>query len=671
MPIRVVEAQEQADKDAILEFVREVAAGDVEPGAEEEVGGRTAGHGDLDSWAHHFMALDTGGMIAGAIRVNGLHEGSLGPELAERVGLGELLTAFTPAQLSHSSSPVVAPHKRGHTVASRLVAAVVQRLLRQGVLVDLCTCAMDLVPMYYQLGYRPYLPPFRSPGLGVRQPLALCPRDLEHLREVESPAAALLPPELDDDGATAMALRRIFAEFRDPGFDRVSSRALWARLARSSLAAGLPGVGLLEGFDAAELEAIAPHVVRQYFMPGQFVYRRGEREPGMGVVLSGSLGVVLAEVGSHVLAVLGPSEPFGELQALGPGERSADVVALERSEVLLLPPNFVDRVGREDPELGFRLARRLLQVLGQRLVAANGELLAMGRSSAHPARSRRPGIHAATPDVSEQGPPESFSVAALGASDEEILSMGLRATAIGAIELPALLGAGLVDGQAVLDMGAGPGLFASALGRRLPGCTLIGLEADERARAMAQGIAARQGLADRCRFLGADPAATPLPDDSVDFCYLRLVLQHRRDPAAVLAEARRVTRPGGIVCVLDADDDSVMIHPPAAAWALLRERLDEVKAAEGGDRRMGRKLLRLLQDAGLQQVHASLLPVTRAALGAEAFVDIGFGHLPRALQRGGLWDDKAQGAFDELRRHLEQPGTFASYAGFLVHGLAP
>ncbi len=669
MSIRVVEARELADKQAVYSFLYELWAGELGREASGMDPQRRMLEDGLDAWAHHFMALDGAGNIAGAIRINELHEGDIDTALAERLGLGELLGGFDRDTVSVSSHLAVAPHKRGHTVASRLVAAVVQRMLRRGILLDLSFCALDLVSMYYQVGYRPYLPAFRLPGVGVRQPLVLCPRDLEHLREVESPVASFLPPSLDDDGGTALSLRRIFPDFRDPGFDRMSSRALWARLARSSLGVAELGQGLLDGFEAHELETIAPHVVRQYFLPGQFVYRRGEREPGMGVVLSGSLGVVLAEASRHVVAVLGPSEPFGELQALGPGERSADVVALERSEVLLLPPDFVDRVGRADPELGFRLARRLLEVLAQRLVAANGELLAVGRSSAHPARSRRPAVDAQRPDASELAPSECFAFGTLAAPERQ-RAASLQALAAGTIELPALMSAGLTDGQTVLDLSAGEGIFATALFRRLPGCRFLGLSQQAEARATAQGILAHQGVAERCRLLEA-PERIPLDDDSVDFCYARLLLQRCGDPAAVVAEMCRVTRPGGVVCVLDVDDDSIILHPSPPAWERLRARIAAVSAAEGRDRHIGRKLWGLLRRAGLRGVHTDLLTVTPASMGSDAFASVGFGFIPGLFQRNQAWGVEDQQAYADLCLALEAPDGFASYAGFLVHGLVP
>ncbi len=289
MSIRVVIAKDQGDKEALYRFLYDLWSG--------EFGREMAGMDrdrkrladELDPWATHFMALDEAGDIAGCIRTNVLSDGRLGPDLAASLGQDALLEVFEPQQISFSSHLAVAPHKRGHTVASRLVGAVIQAMLRSEILVDISYATLNLVRMYYQVGSRPYLPAFRIPGVGLRQPLVYCPRDREHLLEVESPTAALVPPELDDDGRSALRLRRAFPDFRDPGFDRVSTASLWARMAQSGPERAQEP-GLFEGFEVQELESIAPHVVRQVFQAGQTIYRRGETEPGMGVVLTGSLG---------------------------------------------------------------------------------------------------------------------------------------------------------------------------------------------------------------------------------------------------------------------------------------------------------------------------------------------------------------------------------------------
>lgn len=671
MSIRIVEARDRADKEALYDFLYQLWAGEFGRQMQGMDHERRRMFDELDGWATHFLALTEGGDIAGCARSNNLADGHLPPKLAEWLGTGELRGAFPAKQITFTSHLAVAPHKRGHTVASRLVAAVIQHLLRTGVTVDVSYSALNLVHMYYQLGSRPYLPSFRLPGAGVRQPLAYTPRDLEHLQEVGSPTARLVPSELDDDGLTALKLRRVFPEFRDPGFDRVSSAALWARVARTGPDPQVDEIGLLEGFTRPELELIAPHVVRQYFQAGQYIYRRGEREPGMGVVLSGSLGVAVGEDGGHVVAVLGPSQPFGELQALGAGERSADVMALERSEVLLLPPDLVDRVWKTDKDLGFRLARRLLQVLGQRLVSSNGERLAVERSSARPARSPRPAVHAGQPDISELAPVESYAFASFEDHEEEIRRLSMQATVVASLEFPALQAAGLTDGMRVLDLGSGPGVFATTLTRRMPGCEVVGVELEPALREAAQALALRQGVAARCRFEAGAAQNIPLPDDHVDFSYARLLLQHLADPELVVSEMVRVTKPGGVVCILDADDHSIIIHPPVPGWDELQAKLQGVQAEMGGDRHVGRKLHGFLVNGGLQRVLVDVINVSPASIGPEAFYTIGFGFKHVLLERGGFWDEDAKAVFQQLRERVQEPTSFATYSGFVAHGVVP
>ncbi|MEZ5168390.1 MAG: methyltransferase domain-containing protein [Acidimicrobiales bacterium] len=66
----------------------------------------------------------------------------------------------------------------------------------------------------------------------------------------------------------------------------------------------------------------------------------------------------------------------------------------------------------------------------------------------------------------------------------------------------------------------------------------------ERARADHGGIA---------EFATGDVYALDFPDDRFDIVHAHQVLQHLVDPVSALREMRRVTRPGGIVAVRDAD----------------------------------------------------------------------------------------------------------------------
>ena len=95
----------------------------------------------------------------------------------------------------------------------------------------------------------------------------------------------------------------------------------------------------------------------------------------------------------------------------------------------------------------------------------------------------------------------------------------------------------------VLELGAGSG----AVTRRLvdAGLSVIALDIDPSLLAHAAESGAQ--------LLVGDASAIPLPDASVSSVLIRYVLQHVRSPSAVLAEARRVVRPGGLVALVDVD----------------------------------------------------------------------------------------------------------------------
>ena len=93
----------------------------------------------------------------------------------------------------------------------------------------------------------------------------------------------------------------------------------------------------------------------------------------------------------------------------------------------------------------------------------------------------------------------------------------------------------------MLDLGCGPGeMTAQLAGRFGGGCTVIGLD-------LAPGMleVARRTHGDAARWLGGDAAALPLEDASQDLVVSNLAIQWCPDLEAVMAELRRVLRPGG------------------------------------------------------------------------------------------------------------------------------
>jgi SAM-dependent methyltransferase len=95
-------------------------------------------------------------------------------------------------------------------------------------------------------------------------------------------------------------------------------------------------------------------------------------------------------------------------------------------------------------------------------------------------------------------------------------------------------------GATVLDVGGGPGYFASAF--RDAGLTYIGVEPD--AAEMHAGPASDAAAA---TYVRASGTALPFADASVDICLSSNVAEHVAQPWRLGREMLRVTRPGGLV----------------------------------------------------------------------------------------------------------------------------
>ncbi|MDO9624257.1 MAG: malonyl-ACP O-methyltransferase BioC [Pseudomonas sp.] len=95
--------------------------------------------------------------------------------------------------------------------------------------------------------------------------------------------------------------------------------------------------------------------------------------------------------------------------------------------------------------------------------------------------------------------------------------------------------------QRWLDLGCGTGHFSRALGERFAAAEGVALDIAEGMLRHAQPLAGAQ------HFIAGDAERLPLRDESYDLLFSSLALQWCADFRAVLSEARRVLRPGGVL----------------------------------------------------------------------------------------------------------------------------
>ena len=172
---------------------------------------------------------------------------------------------------------------------------------------------------------------------------------------------------------------------------------------------------------------------------------------------------------------------------------------------------------------------------------------------------------------------ESFRRA--GAEWDEMRALGLPAEAVERALLELLPRAGL---GRLLDIGTGTGRLLELLAPRITAG--LGVDASRAMLALARARLARAGFA-HCTVRLADMYRLPLADATFDTVVLQMVLHHAETPAAALAEAARVLRPGGRLVVID-----LAPHDNADCLQRLAHRWPGFSDAE---------MRRLLREAGL------------------------------------------------------------------------
>ena len=110
------------------------------------------------------------------------------------------------------------------------------------------------------------------------------------------------------------------------------------------------------GLDPSIVNELGPRAVTRTLRKGAVLFRKGDQGSSLYVLVSGAMRVdAPSEAGrSAVFNLILPGEIFGEIAALDGGIRTADAVALERSEVMVIDRREVVPVLRRYPDLALR-----------------------------------------------------------------------------------------------------------------------------------------------------------------------------------------------------------------------------------------------------------------------------------------------------------------------------
>jgi ubiquinone/menaquinone biosynthesis C-methylase UbiE len=229
-------------------------------------------------------------------------------------------------------------------------------------------------------------------------------------------------------------------------------------------------------------------------------------------------------------------------------------------------------------------------------------------------------------------------------------------------------------GARVVEIGCGPHGCLDLLSERVgPAGSVVGVERSAEAVALARKLISQRNLGN-VDVVEGDARTTGLPRASFDLATSRLVLVNVPQPEQIVAEAAALVRPGGWVAFHEADYVSHVCDPPSGAWSTLVELLQTYSARNGIDPLIGRKLPRLLREAGLIDVRVNpLIHVYPPGHGRRSLLLDFSENLSERLVAQRLVDEpELTGLKADLSRHLADPNTLVvSHLYFQAWGRKP
>ncbi len=189
----------------------------------------------------------------------------------------------------------------------------------------------------------------------------------------------------------------------------------------------------------------------------------------------------------------------------------------------------------------------------------------------------------------------------MGFSEEFLESLRrVRAEAEASYLLPYLR-----PGFRLLDVGCGLGAISLGLARAVSPGEMHGLDMEPSQIDMARSNAQMYGV-DNATFHVGDAIDLPFEDGSFDVVSFQNVIMHIPDTRKVLAEAKRVLKPGGIIGCREMITQSSFTYPDFGIIRKGWDMFEDLLAADDGHPQMGKELKGHLVKAGYSNIKVTL-----------------------------------------------------------------
>jgi CRP-like cAMP-binding protein len=134
---------------------------------------------------------------------------------------------------------------------------------------------------------------------------------------------------------------------------------------------------LLEDLNTQELTKMSKVIRKLHMKKGEAIFKEQEETKGLYLIHSGKVEIskVTTDGWKQTLAAFTKGHFFGELSILEKRKHEASAFAVEDTEILLLGKGDFEKMEKEDPELAFKIMKRIALVMCKNLRRMNDKFL--------------------------------------------------------------------------------------------------------------------------------------------------------------------------------------------------------------------------------------------------------------------------------------------------------
>ena len=224
--------------------------------------------------------------------------------------------------------------------------------------------------------------------------------------------------------------------------------------------------------------------------------------------------------------------------------------------------------------------------------------------------------------------------------------------------------------EKVIEIGSGVGAQSEILLRRFPDLHLTCVDMSEaQIQAAKHTLSKHSEFQNRYEIHNADASALPLKGHSFDGAFICWVLEHVPSPVNILAEARRVLKPGGKIFITEVMNSSFFLDPYSPYLWKYWMAFNDFQLEETGDPFVGAKLGNLLIQAGFREVHTEVKtwhldqrqPEQRRVV-IEYWTELLLSAAPALLKAGCVDQETIEGMKNELNVVSKDPRAVFFYS---------